>query len=141
MREDVDQNKEKVKVKLPSLAFLVCIILSGLAWCFINFSKDQQQTFTYKLVCSSLPEGKKTCTLSDTTLLLTFSTKGLNYLTPRYAKENRVIDIAVSELVKNKPKRSAYTFSNKELCGFLQEQGYPELQFIQKPEVITVYIR
>ncbi len=141
MQEDIEQKKGKVKVKLPPLAFLVCIILSGLAWFIINFSKDQQQTLTYKVVCSSLPEGIKNCTLSDTTLVLTFSTKGLNYLTPRYAKENRVIDIAVSELVKNKPKRSAYTFSNKELCGFLQEQGYPELQFIRKPEVITVYIR
>lgn len=141
MQEDVDQRKGKVKVKLPSLAFLICIILSGLAWFIINFSKDQQQTLTYKVVCSSLPEGKKTCTLSDTTLILTFSTKGLNYLTPRYAEENRVIDIAVSELVKNKPQRSAYTFSNKELCGFLQEQGYPELLLIRKPEVITVYIR
>lgn len=95
----------------------------------------------YRITCSDLPEGKKTCTLSDSTLLLTFNTKGLNYMTPRYAEENRVIDISVSELIKNKSKRSAYSFSNKELCDFLQEQDYPELVSVVKPEVITLYIR
>lgn len=141
MQETVGQKSEKNRIKLPSLAFLICVVLSGLAWCFINFSRDQVQTLEYKVVCSSLPEGKKTCTLSDSTLLLTFCTKGLNYLTPSYAKENRVINLPISELIKNKPKRSAYTFSNKELCGFLNECGYSELQSVQKPEVITVYIR
>lgn len=129
------------KIKLPPVAFLVCLLLSAIAWFFMNFSRDQEQTMVYKITCSDLPEGKKTCTLSDSTLLLTFSTKGLNYMTSKYAEENRIIDFSVSELIKNKSKRSAYTFSNKELCDFLQEQGYPELVSVEKPEVITLYIR
>ncbi|MBO4654122.1 MAG: hypothetical protein J5644_01070 [Bacteroidales bacterium] len=128
-------------MKLPPFAFLVCLLLSAVAWFFINFSRDQVQTIEYRVTCSELPEGKKSCTLSDTTLLLTFSTRGLNYLTPRYAKENRVVDISVTELIKNKSKRSAYTFSNKELCNFLQDNGYEELQMVEKPEVITLYLR
>ncbi len=136
-----EQKSKKRKLRLPSLSFLVCLILSALAWFVLNFSKDQVQTLEYKVVCSSLPEGKKSCTLSDTTLLLTFNTRGLNYLSPRYSKANRIIDLPVSELIKNKSQRSAYTFSNKELRDFLQEMGYDELQYVQKPEVVTLYIR
>lgn len=137
----MQERQQQNKIKLPSVAFLVCILLSAVAWFFMNFSRDQEQTMVYRITCSDLPEGKKTCTLSDSTLLLTFNTKGLNYMTPRYAEENRVIDISVSELIKNKSKRSAYSFSNKELCDFLQEQDYPELVSVVKPEVITLYIR
>lgn len=136
-----EQTKGKGKVKLPPFAFLVCLLLSAVAWFFINFSRDQEHTLEYRVVCSSLPEGKQTCTLSDTAFLLTFSTRGLNYLTPRFSEENRIVDINVSELIKNKSKRSAYTFSNKEICNFLKEQDFPELKSVDKPEVITLYIR
>lgn len=135
------QQENKNRIKLPPLAFLVCLILSAIAWFFINFSRDQEHTLEYKLICSELPEGKTSCTFSDTIIVLTFSTRGLDYLTPKYAKENRVVDIAVSELIKNKNKRSAYSFSNKELCNFLIDNGYPELKSVDKPEVITLYVK
>lgn len=141
MQKEKQQQKNTNKIKLPPLAFLVCLILSSIAWFFYNFSKDQEQTMTYRLVCSDLPEGNKVCTLSDTTLLLTFNTKGLNYLTPKFAEENRIVNISVKELIRYKPKRSAYTFSDKELRDFLQEQGYSDLKSVDKPEVITLYIR
>ncbi len=141
MQKEKQQQKNNNKIKLPPLAFLVCLILSSIAWFFYNFSKDQEQTMTYRLVCSDLPEGSKVCTLSDTTLLLTFNTKGLNYLTPKFAEENRIVNISVKELIRYKPKRSAYTFSDKELRDFLQEQGYSDLKSVDKPEVITLYIR
>lgn len=139
--ERQSQPENKNRIKLPPLAFLVCLILSAIAWFFINFSRDQEHTLEYKLICSELPEGKTSCTFSDTTIVLTFSTRGLDYLTPKYAKENRVVDIAVSELIKNKNKRSAYSFSNKELCNFLIDNGYPELKSVDKPEVITLYVK
>ncbi len=139
--ENQQQQENKNKIKLPPLAFLVCLLLSAIAWFFINFSRDQEHTLEFKLTCSSLPEGKKTCTLSDTTLLLTFCTKGLNYLTPSFYEENRVVDLNVSELIKNKSKRSAYSFSNKELRDFLKEQDYPDLKSVDKPEVLTLYVR
>ena len=136
-----NQQENKNKIKLPPLAFLVCLLLSAIAWFFMNFSRDQEHTLEYKVVCSSLPEGKMTCTLSDTTFLLTFTTRGLNYLTHRFAEENRIVDIKVSELIKNKSKRSAYSFSGKEMRDFLREQGYSELKSVDKPEVVTLYIR
>ena len=139
--EGQTQQEHKTRMKLPPLAFLVCLVLSAIAWFFINFSRDQEHTLEYKLTCSELPEGKKSCTLSDTTVVLTFSTRGLDYLTPKYAKENRIVDISVRELIKNKNKRSAYSFSNKELCNFLVDNGYPELKSVDKPEVITLYVK
>lgn len=139
--EGQTQQEHKTRMKLPPLAFLVCLVLSAIAWFFINFSIDQEHTLEYKLTCSELPEGKKSCTLSDTMVVLTFSTRGLDYLTPKYAKENRIVDISVRELIKNKNKRSAYSFSNKELCNFLVDNGYPELKSVDKPEVITLYVK
>ncbi len=139
--ERQSQQESKNKIKLPPLAFLVCLFLSAIAWFFINFSRDQEHTLEYRLICSELPEGKTSCTLSDTTLILTFRTRGLDYLTPKYAKENRVVDISVNEIIKNKNKRSAYSFSNKELCNFLIDNGYPELKSVDKPEVITLYVK
>ena len=135
------QQERKNRMKLPPLAFLVCLILSAIAWFFINFSRDQEHTLEYKLTCSELPEGKTSCTLSDTTLVLTFCTRGLDYLTPKYAKENRTVDISVHEIIKNKNKRSAYSFSNKELCNFLKDNDYPELKSVDKPEVLTLYVK
>ena len=139
--EGQTQQEHKTRMKLPPLAFLVCLVLSAIAWFFINFSIDQEHTLEYKLTCSELPEGQKSCTLSDTMFVLTFSTRGLDYLTPKYAKENRIVDISVRELIKNKNKRSAYSFSNKELCNFLVDNGYPELKSVDKPEVITLYVK
>lgn len=135
------KQEHKNRMKLPPLAFLVCLILSAIAWFFMNFSIDQEHTLEYKVICSELPEGKKSCTFSDTTLLLTFNTRGLDYLTPEYAEENRIVNLSVKELVKNKNKRSAYSFSNKELCNFLVDNGYPELISVEKPEVLTLYVK
>jgi hypothetical protein len=135
------KQEHKNRMKLPPLAFLVCLVLSAIAWFFINFSRDQEHTLEYKLIYSELPEGKKSCTFSDTTLLLTFNTRGLDYLTPEYAEENRIVNLSVKELVKNKNKRSAYSFSNKELCSFLVDNGYPDLISVEKPEVLTLYVK
>lgn len=96
------KQEHKNRIKLPPLAFLVCLILSAIAWFFINFSIDQEHTLEYKVICSELPDGKKSCTFSDTTLLLTFKTRGLDYLTPEYAEENRIVNLSVKELIKTR---------------------------------------
>lgn len=142
MSYETNNAESQKKFRLPPLAFVVCLILSVIAWFFTNFSQNMEQTFEYKLVWSNLPEGKKTCTLSDTTILLTFNARGVDYLMQScYAKDNRVIDLPIANVIDNKIKRSAYSFSNKELSEFLREQGYTDLKSVQKPEVLTIYIR
>ncbi|MEG1555197.1 MAG: hypothetical protein RR356_00520 [Bacteroidales bacterium] len=133
--------KTKYGFQVPSFAFIACLLISAIGWCILNFSKEYRVTLDYTLVCSELPEGKKSVITSDTIISLTFYTRGLNYLNSKYSEHNRVINVPISELIKNKPKRSAYTFSNKEMRDFLIGQGYNDLMEVTNPEIVTFYLK
>ena len=66
------ENKSRIPVKLPSLAFIVCLLISIACWLLVTLSKDYKMTYEFKLVCDNLPEGRKSVTASDTVLTLTF---------------------------------------------------------------------
>ena len=70
------ENKNRIPVKLPSLAFIVCLLISIACWLLVTLSKDYKMTYEYKLVCENLPEGRKSVTASDTVISLTFNQKG-----------------------------------------------------------------
>jgi len=129
-------------MKLPSLAFIVCLLISIGLWFVITLSKDYKVTYEYKLVCDNLPEGRKSVTASDSVLLLTFNQKGLRYLTKPFTSKEKVVTVSVSDLVKPKNKVTVYTFSSKEMCDFLVEHNFgPELVAVSSPEVLTFYLR
>ena len=135
-------NRPRIPVKLPSLAFIVCLLISVACWVLVTFSKDYKMTYEYKLVCDNLPEGRKTVTASDTVLLLTFNQKGLRYMTKPFTDKEKVITISISDLIKPKNKVTVYSFSNKEMCDFLSTHNFgPELVAVSSPEVITFYLR
>ena len=137
------ENKQhRIPVKLPSLAFMVCLLLSVACWVIVTFSKDYKMTYEYKVVCDNLPEGRKSVTASDTVMELTFNQKGLRYLTKPFANKDKEVVISVSDLIKPKNRVSVYTFTNKEMCDFLVAHNYgPELVAVSSPEVITFYLR
>ena len=129
-------------MKLPSLAFIVCLLISIACWVVITLSKDYKMTYEYKLVCDNLPEGRKSVTASDTVLQLTFNQKGLRYLTKPFTEKEKVVTVSVSELIKPKNKVTVYSFTNKEMCDFLAEHNFgPELVAVSSPEVLTFYLR
>ena len=129
-------------MRLPSLAFIVCLLISIATWIVITLSKEYKMTYEYKLVCDNLPEGRNSVTASDTVLLLTFNQKGLRYLTKPFYEKEKVVTISVSELIKPKHKVTVYTFTNKEMCDFLVEHNFgSELVAVSSPEVITFYLR
>lgn len=129
-------------MKLPSLAFIVCLLISIACWVVITLSKDYKMTYEYKLVCDNLPEGRKSVTASDTVLQLTFNQKGLRYLTKPFTEKDKVVTVSVSELIKPKNKVTVYSFTNKEMCDFLAEHNFgPELVAVSSPEVLTFYLR
>ena len=129
-------------MKLPSLAFIVCLLISIACWIVITLSKDYKMTYEYKLVCDNLPEGRKSVTASDTVLQLTFNQKGLRYLTKPFTEKEKVVTVSVSELIKPKNKVTVYSFTNKEMCDFLAEHNFgPELVAVSSPEVLTFYLR
>ena len=137
-----DNKQHRIPVKLPSLAFMVCLLVSISYWVVITFSKDYKMTYEYKVVCENLPEGRKSVTVSDTVMELTFNQKGLRYLTKPFRKKDKEVVISVSDLIKPKNKVSVYTFTNREMCEFLVSHNFgPELEAVSSPEVITFYLR
>ena len=124
-------NKTRIPVKLPSLAFMVCLLISIACWILVSFSKDYKMSYEYKLVCDNLPDGRKSVTASDTVLTLTFNQNGFRYLM-----------ISIKDLIKPKNKVTVYTFTNKELHEYLVTHNFgPELVDVSAPEVITFYLR
>lgn len=121
---------------------MVCLLISISCWVLVTFSKDYKMTYEYKLVCDNLPEGRKSVTVSDTIIELTFNQKGLRYLAKPFTKKEKEVTISVSDLIKPKHKVSVYTFTNKELCDFLIAHNFgSELESVTSPEVITFYLR
>lgn len=132
----------KSKLKLPPFAFLVCLVIATASWFIVTFSKDYRVTIDYKIQCYNLPEGKKSVTVSDSIISLTFNQKGLRYLMKPYSTKEKVVSISVADLVKPKNKVTVYTFSNRDMCDFLSHHGFgPELVAVEAPEVITFYVR
>lgn len=133
---------KKLPLKLPPLAFLICLLLSVMAWLVVTFSRDYQVTQEYKLVSYNLPEGKKSVTFSDTVISLTFNQKGVNYLMKPYSNKEKVVYISITDLIKSKKKVSVYTFTSKEMRDFLSQYNFgPELQSVEAPEVLTLYVK
>lgn len=138
----MEEKRTRIPVKLPSLAFMVCLIISAGTWMLVTFSKDYKVTYDYKLVCENLPEGRKSVTVSDTVLSLTFNQKGLRYLMNPYRDKEKVVAVSVNDLIKPKNKVSVYTFTSKEMCDFLSTHNFgSELVSVTSPEVITFYLR
>ena len=133
---------KKLPIKLPPLAFLICLLLSIMAWLVVTFSRDYQVTQEYRLVSYNLPEGKKSATFSDTTISLTFNQKGVNYLMKPYSNKDKVVYVSVTDLIKSKKKVSVYTFTSKEMRDFLSQYNFgPELVAVEAPEVLTIYVK
>lgn len=136
------ENKSRIPVKLPSLAFIVCLLISIACWLLVTLSKEYKMTYEYKLVCENLPEGRKSITASDTVISLTFNQKGVLYLTQPFREKEKIVTLSVSDLIKPKNKVTVYTFTNKELCDFLVANNFgSDLVAVSAPEVITFYLR
>ena len=133
---------KKLPIKLPPLAFLICLLLSIRAWLVVTFSRDYQVTQEYKLVAYNLPEGKKAVTFSDTVISLTFNQKGVNYLMKPYSNKEKLVYVSITDLIKSKKKVSVYTFTSKEMRDFLSQYNFgSELVAVEAPEVLTIYVK
>lgn len=129
------------KLKLPSFAFLVCLAIATAGWFVVTFSKEYRVTMDYKIQCYNLPEDKKSVTVSDSVISLTFNQKGLKYLMKPYSSKEKVVYISVADLIKTKNKVTVYSFSNRDMRDFLSHNVFgSELVSVEAPEVITFYL-
>lgn len=134
---------EKYKVKLPSLAFLICLIFAFGAWLVINLSKEYTVSMEYQVICDDLPNDKTSASWSDSLFVLTFHTRGINYLNTKYADRNRVLYFSVNKLTVNSSKRNVYTFNKKTLEEYIRALPATQTGFveIESPESMTVYLK
>lgn len=136
------ETEKKHTLKKPTFSFLVCLLISTFCWLMVTFSKDYKVTQDYRIQCYNLPEGKKSVTVSDSIISLTFNQKGLRYLMKPYASKDKVIYISVSDLIKTKNKVTVYSFSGRDMREYLSSNIFgSELVSVESPEVITFYLR
>lgn len=136
-------DKKEKKVKLPSMAFLICLIIAFGVWLAINLSKEYTLSVNYQVVCDDLPENKTIASWSDSLFVLTFHTRGINYLNAKFSDRNRVLHLSVNNLTVNSTKRNVYTFNRKTLEDYIRTLPGFQTGFVQieSPESLTIYLK
>lgn len=134
---------ESKKLKLPSVTFILCLILATVIWLFTNLSKEYTRTLEYRVRCYDLPVNKNSVTLSDSLINITFTARGFNFLHPKYADNNREIVLSLNTLTQNNSKRNVYTFNRRVLSEYIRTQPGFDGSFVEvaTPESITVYLK
>ncbi|MDR2979725.1 MAG: hypothetical protein LBV02_04715 [Bacteroidales bacterium] len=133
----------KNKIKLPSLAFVTCLVMAAAIWLFTTLSKEYTMTLEYQVSCKDLPASKQLVALSDSVVNLTFTTRGFNFLGPKYSDSHRQINLSLTTLTQNSSKRNVYTFNRRVLTEYIRTQPGIDAAFmeVETPESITVYLR
>ena len=131
------------KLKKPSVAFLLCLLIAGGVWLFSVFSKEYTVTLDYQVICSDLPANRQSVTQSDSVVNLTFQARGFTFLNPKYSDRKRVLNISVNNITKNRSKRNVYSFNKKALNEYIRNMPGFENDFleIESPESITIYLK
>lgn len=138
-----DPKGRKYKLKLPPVTFLLCLVIAGIGWAIVNFSKEYHVTLNYRIVCNDLPENIDTVMLSDSIVKLTFNTKGLNYLNPKYSEQNCQLFISVKSILKNNSKKRQITLRKKNLNDYIRKEALFGNDFVEVeyPEELILYLK
>ncbi len=138
-----EREDKKIKPRITSGTFLICLTIAFLGWIIVTFSKEYVQTLECKVTYSALPKGIKSITSSDTIAYITFKSKGFNYLKYSFTDKYKTLDLSIKELTQKKGKRNVYSFSKKELSEYIRESAIYGSTFveIQKPESLTIYMK
>ena len=137
------EKQEGKRIKLPSITFIICLIISALVWAFLTFSRTYEVTMDYAITCSDLPEGKTSATCSDPSLALTFKTKGFYYFMPRFQEQNRTINLDIRKLTVHKGLGlNTSRFTKTELKDYIRDIDELNEFFVdvESPYEITIYL-
>lgn len=136
--------KPKTRLKLPSITFIVCLVLAAFLWVITYISKDYTVTLDFTVSCTDLPQGIDSVKINDPKVRLVFRTRGTNYLSPNFSKKNRTIELPIKVLIENKQQNCYnYTFTRQELTHYLKSTNFYDDQFvgIESPEKMTIYLK
>jgi hypothetical protein len=133
----------KRKIKLPPIAFMACLTISGLAWLIISLSKEYSRTLTFHLNCTEVPDNKTIKALSDSIVMLRVHARGFGFLKPVYAGNHRNINLSVKKIIQKNQKKNVYTIHKNDLSNYLRaENGFDsDLVEIIEPETVTIYLK
>lgn len=131
-------------LKMPSLAFIICLGISALMWVIVTLSHQYTISYDFKVACVDLPSGKNKANVSsDATIRLTFKAKGFTFLNPDFRDRNRIVKISVQQLVKHKGENlNSYQFTQNEISEYLRDTEVfgEELVGMESPNSLTIYL-
>lgn len=105
--------------------FLLCVLFSSLFWLIVQFSKDYEETINVPIVFTHPPKGKVLSSVSDTSLSVRLSVKGLKIVTLRYLEppERFVVDMQNVKLKKVRNNAYAGLLLTTQLSQLLSDQS------------------
>jgi hypothetical protein len=105
--------------------FMLCVLFSSLFWLIVQFSKDYEETINVPIVFTHPPNGKVLSSVSDTSLIVRLSVKGLKIFTLRYLEppERFVVDMQNVKLKKVRNNAYAGLLLTTQLSQLLTDQS------------------
>ncbi|MDL2297256.1 hypothetical protein LJC68_03810 [Bacteroidales bacterium OttesenSCG-928-B11] len=142
-KDETVSAESKYKMKAPSVTFIACLVIATVIWLFSTLSKEYTQTLEYRVSCYDLPANKQVATLSDSILNLRFTTRGFNFMHPKYSDNKLEIGLSVTTLTQNSTKRNVYTLNRRTLTEYIKTQPGFDGAFdeVVSPESITIYLK
>lgn len=130
-------------IKIPSLAFFICLAISLLLWMSMKLSREYTVTYNYDISCSGKAQGHTVDQLSSNTLTLVFKGRGFAFMNPHFREKNRHIDFDLAQLYKNKGAIETTQFTQNELSDYIKEYAGLGSDFVsvEDPNVLFVYIK
>lgn len=107
--------------------FLICLLISFLAWFAVKMSKTYQQTYDFAVKFINLPEGKEITSQSDSTVSIAFESQGV-YLLPIEFRR-KVVEVDYDHICTSTQKKCRHIVINKEqLTNYISERysSFPE---------------
>ena len=117
---------------------ILCLTLSIVSWFVVKMSKDYTQTYQVGITFVNIPEKKVLAYQSDSLIIITINTKGLDLLKYEFIKKN--ISINYSDIIANaQVNRNYITIKQNQLKTYLINYlKFPENTIVDEPSGITL---
>jgi hypothetical protein len=100
----------------------------------------------YAIHWQDFPSGKEEIHCADSVLSLSFNARGFAFLRPCYRTKNRVANLSLKQLLKNRNVGEiggTYAINRRKLTEYLHGQKNLDPDFVEvtAPDIITIYLK